>query len=186
MIRTLLRIWWGFLQKQLTTYYFHKKVSIIDIWHTSLMFFKKYWKIRWKTPVLEPFFNKVETRAQVLYCEFWELCKNTFLVEHLRSLPLSIYLWTTKIVFAITIQKTIHYTWVIIFSIDPGLVSHCLSYSEVYFTIIFYYVEQTPPDVQWRNREKRKYQEHEREALFHLAEFLGFLFCFWENFLFFS
>ena len=113
VIRTLLRIWWGFLQKQLTTYYFHKKVSIIDIWHTSLMFFKKYWKIRWKTPVLEPFFNKVETRAQVLYCEFWELCKNTFLVEHLRSLPLSIHLWTTKIVFAITIKKTIHYTWVI-------------------------------------------------------------------------
>ena len=54
---------------------------------------------------------------------------------------------------------------------DPGLVCHSLRCSEVYFTtIIFYYIEQTPPDVQWRNREKRNYQEHEKASFFNLAE----------------
>ena len=34
---------------------------------------------------------------------------------------------------------------------DPGLVCYSLRCSEVYFTtIIFYYIEQTPPDVQWK------------------------------------
>ena len=54
---------------------------------------------------------------------------------------------------------------------DPGLVCYSWRCSEVYFTtIIFYYIEQTPPDVQWRNREKRNYQEHEKASFFNLAE----------------
>ena len=55
---------------------------------------------------------------------------------------------------------------------DPGLAPHWLSCSEVYFTtIIFYYVGQTPPDVQWRKREKLNYQEHEKTSFFRLPEF---------------
>ena len=39
-------------------------------------------------------------------------------------------------------------------------------------TVIFYYVGQTPPDIQWRNREKRNDKgHHEMARFFHTAEF---------------
>ena len=48
-----------------------------------------------KRPVPEPFFNKVagvawnsinkETLAQVFSCEFFEIFKNTYFTEHLRT-----------------------------------------------------------------------------------------------------
>ena len=38
--------------------------------------------------------------------------------------------------------------------------------------MIFYYVGQTPADVQWRNREKQNDKEHHENArFFHVAEF---------------
>ena len=52
---------------------------------------------------------KEETLAQVFSCEFWEICKNTFFIENLRWLLLSIRLWTTEIAFTITIQMTIQH-----------------------------------------------------------------------------
>ena len=64
--------------------------------------------------------------------------------------------------------------------------SHWLSCSEIYFTtIIFYYVGQTPPDVQWRKR-KPNYQEHQESSFFfiYLTFRIALLFCFWENVLF--
>ena len=41
------------------------------------------------------------------------------------------------------------------FSIGAGLIAHWLSCFKTFTTIIFYYIGQTPPDVQWRNREKQ-------------------------------
>ena len=47
------------------------------------------------------------------------------------------------------------------------------------FTVTFYYVRQKPPDVQWRNREKRGDKEHhEKVSFLHLAEFQNGIFCF--------
>ena len=38
--------------------------------------------------------------------------------------------------------------------------------------MIFYYVGQTTPGVQWRNREKQNDKEHHENAtFFHVAEF---------------
>ena len=34
------------------------------------------------------------------------------------------------------------------------------------FTVTFYYVRQKPPDVQWRNREKRGDKEHHEKVRF--------------------
>ena len=46
-------------------------------------------------------------------------------------------------------------------------------------TVIFYYVGQKPPVVQWRKREKRGDKEHhEKVRFFHLAEFQNGIFCF--------
>ena len=47
-------------------------------------------------------------------------------------------------------------------------------------TVIFYYVEQKPPDVQRRNGEKRGDKEHHEKVKFsfHLAEFKNAIFCF--------
>ena len=139
---------------------FPQKRSIIDIWHDSkcrggppkVLYNKqwsyKFWKIRRKKPVIESL--KEETLAQVFSCEFWEICKNNFFLENLRWLLLSIHLWITEIAFTITIQMTI------LGSPSSGLAPHWLSCSEVYFTtIIFYYVGQTPPDVQWRKRKTK-------------------------------
>ena len=45
-----------------------------------------------KTPVLESLFNKVaglKTLTQVFSCEYCEILKNTFFIEHMRSLLLS-------------------------------------------------------------------------------------------------
>ena len=50
------------------------------------MYSEKFRKILRKTPVQSVFFNKVaglQTLAQVLSCEFCEISKNTFLLEHL-------------------------------------------------------------------------------------------------------
>ena len=58
------------------------------------------------------------------------------------------------------------------FSVGPGLIVHWLSYFKTFTTMVFYYVGQTPPDVQWRNREKQNDKEHHENArFFHVAEF---------------
>ena len=67
----------------------------------------KFQKIHRKKPVIESL--KGEILAQAFSCEFWEICRNTFLIEHLRWLLLSIRLWTTKMAFSITIQMTLKY-----------------------------------------------------------------------------
>ena len=66
------------------------------------------------------------------------------------------------------------------FSIDPGLIDYWLSCFQTFTNIIFYYVGETPPDVQWRNREKRNHKElHEKARFFHVVKFWnGFFFCF--------
>ena len=54
---------------------------------------RKFRKIHRKTLVPEPFFNKAqacnfikkETLAQVFSCEFWNISKNTFFTEHIRT-----------------------------------------------------------------------------------------------------
>ena len=62
------------IQKQLTDLFCKKRC------------FKQFRKIRRRTPVPEPEtcnFIKKETLAQVFSCEFSEISKNTFFVEHL-------------------------------------------------------------------------------------------------------
>ena len=125
--------------------------------------------------------------------EFWEICKNTFFIENFRWLLLSIRLWTTEIAFTITIrwQHSIsllrdpsivlnrQHKWVInlifpLIRISP----HCFSCSEVYFTtIIFYYVGETPPEVQWRKR-KTKLSRTWRGKFFSSIWVLGKFFYF--------
>ena len=68
------------------------------------------------------------------------------------------------------------------FSIGPGLVTRWLSYFKVlesFTTIIFYYVGQTPADVQWRNREKWNDKDHhEKVSSFSPSWVLEWFFCF--------
>ena len=47
--------------------------------------------------------------------------------------------------------------------------------------VIFYYVEQTPPDMHWVNREKRNDQEHHEKVSFFIWLSFRFFFFFWEN-----
>ena len=124
-------------------------------------------------------------------CKFWEICKSTFFIENLRWLLLSIRLWTAKIEFTITVQMTIQhflpqrsstkqyqfFHWSIISR------SSC---SEVYFTtIIFYYVGQTPPDVQWRKGKTKLSRTWKGKSFFIYLSFrIAFSVCFWENVLF--
>ena len=57
------------------------------------------------------------------------------------------------------------------------------SCSEVYFTtIIFYYVGETSPDVQWRKRKMKLSRTWRGKFFFIYMSFRTvFLFCFWEN-----
>ena len=68
------------------------------------MYSEKFRKILRKTPVQSVFFYKVaglQTLAQVLSCEFCEISKNTFLLEHLwatasmlfKNLPFCVGYW---------------------------------------------------------------------------------------------
>ena len=50
--------------------------------------------------------------------------------------------------------------------IGPGLVPHWLSCFKVLHYYHFYYVGQTPPDMQWRNREQRDDKEHHEKTSF--------------------
>ena len=55
--------------------------------------------------------------------------------------------------------------------VQTGAMISCAAWKS-FSTVIFYYVGQKPPDVQWRNREKRGDKEHhEKVSFFHLAEF---------------
>ena len=47
--------------------------------------------------------------------------------------------------------------------IGPGLIPHLLS---GFTTVIFYLAGQKPPEVQWRNREKRGEKEHHEKVSF--------------------
>ena len=68
----------------------------------------KFWKIHRKTCIRVFFHKVVDLRPATLLkkrlwhrCfsrEFWEICKSTFFIEHLRCLLLSIRLSTTKMV----------------------------------------------------------------------------------------
>ena len=114
------------------------------------------------------------TLAQVFSCEFWEICKNIFFIENFRWLLLSMRLWTTKIAFTITIQMAI---------------LHFLALSMVlnrqHKWIINYYVEQTPPDVQWRERKPKLSRTWKGKFFFIYLSFrIAFLFCLGENVLF--
>ena len=117
--KTLLNIYDGlFLRRQLTTYYFQEKLlsQIFDmVLNTEAVAQRclvrkcsyKFRKIHRKKPVIESF--KGETPTQVFSGKFWEICKITFCIENLQLLLLPIHLWTTKIVFTITMQMAIQH-----------------------------------------------------------------------------
>ena len=127
-------------------------------------------------------------------CELWEICKNTFLIENLRWLLLSIRLWTTKIAFSITIQMIINrdpstvlnrqHKWVtnLIFpliQISPSLV-------ELFWSLLHYYhLLFCRTNAAWYALEKEKNKminSMKRQVfLIDLSFRIDFLFGFWEN-----
>ena len=120
MIRTLKHMMFFFLRKQLTTYYFYEKLlsQIFDmVLNTEAVAQKcfvkkcsyKFRKIHRKKPAIVSLQDTGFFLAQVFSCEFWEICNNTFFIENLWWLLLSIRLWTTTITFTITMQMSIQH-----------------------------------------------------------------------------
>ena len=56
----------------------HQRCSIKKV-------FLKIHNIHRKTPVLEPYFNNNFTKIHVFSCKYWEIFKNTYFEEHLRT-----------------------------------------------------------------------------------------------------